>query len=144
VTAQRQAVIGSPWVAGLALRAALASPFLASGLMKLFGWPGAVAEFTRLGIPFPRLAVAAVIITQLAGSWLLLGSRQAWLGAGILAAFTAVATVIAHPFWSFEGADRTRQLTTFFEHLAIIGGLAAAALLAARTPDRLAEGGRRS
>jgi uncharacterized membrane protein YphA (DoxX/SURF4 family) len=117
---------------GLALRAALASPFLASGVLKLFDWQGAVAEFTALGIYGPRLAVAAVVFTQFAGSLLLLHERRAWLGAVILAAFTALATIIAHPFWLFEGTDRVRQLTTFLEHLALIGGLGAAALLARR------------
>jgi transmembrane protein len=41
-----------------------------------------------------------------------------------------MATLLAHPFWMFEGPDRGRQTATFFEHAAIVGGLAMAALLA--------------
>jgi uncharacterized membrane protein YphA (DoxX/SURF4 family) len=115
----------------LALRAALASPFLASGLLKLVDWNSALAEFAGLGIWAPQFTVAAVILTQICGSLLLLTSRGAWLGAGMLAVFTMLATLIAHPFWLLEGADRVRQLTTFLEHVAIVGGLAAVALLGA-------------
>lgn len=113
------------------LRAALASPFLASGILKLSDWPAAMAEFAGLGIWWPQATVAAVIVTQIVGSLLLLQERSAWIGAGILAGFTAAATIVAHPFWAFDGGDRARQLTTFLEHVALIGGLVAAALLAA-------------
>ena len=78
----------------------------------------------RTGGPF----AAAVILTQLGGSLLFLTRRYCWLGAGILAGFTVVATLLAHPFWTFEGPDRGRQTATFFEHVAIVGGLAMAAL----------------
>ena len=71
---------------------------------------------------------AAVIVTQLGGSLLFLTRRYCWLGAGLLAGFTVVATLLAHPFWTFEGPDRGRQTATFFEHVAIVGGLAMAAL----------------
>ena len=70
-----------------------------------------------------------MIVTQLGGSLLFLTRRillarapASWPG------FTIVATLLAHPFWSFEGPDRGRQTATFFEHVAIVGGLAMAAL----------------
>ncbi len=129
-------LLTSPLAAGL-IRAALASPFIASGLLKLADRDAAAAEFTALGLWSPGLMVLAVIATQIAGSLLLLSGRVAWLGAGVLAVFTALATVIAHPFWRFEGADQMRQLTTFLEHVAIIGGLAAAAALRPRRPHDL-------
>ena len=69
-----------------------------------------------------------MIVTQLGGSLLFLTRRYCWLGAGILAGFTVMATLLAHPFWAFEGPDRGRQTATFFEHVAIVGGLAMAAL----------------
>jgi uncharacterized membrane protein YphA (DoxX/SURF4 family) len=130
---------GSPSVV-LALRVALASPFIASGMLKLVDWNSALAEFAALGIWAPQFTVAAVILTQICGSLLLLTRRGAWVGAGILAVFTTLATLIAHPFWLLEDADRVRQLTTFLEHVAIVGGLAAVALLgaASRATDRSA------
>ena len=131
---------GSAPGVSVALRAALASPFLASGLLKLLDWNSALAEFAGLGIWAPHITVATVILTQIGGSLLLLTNRGAWLGAGILAVFTMLATVIAHPFWLLEGADRVRQLTTFLEHVAIVGGLGAVVLLgaASRPADRRA------
>lgn len=105
---------------------ALAAPFLISGVVKLLDFPGAMNEVAGLGPAGPF--AAAVIVTQLSGSLLFLTRRYCWLGAGILAGFTIVATLLGHPFWSFEGPDRGRQTATFFEHVAIVGGLAMAVL----------------
>ncbi|KAA2235431.1 DoxX family protein [Salinarimonas soli] len=113
-------------------RLALAAPFLVSGIMKLLDFGGARAEAAALGLGMPAAVAAAVILTQLGGAALFLSRRWCWLGAGILAGFTLLATLIAHPFWTFDGPDRGRQTATFLEHVAIIGGLAAAALLAHR------------
>jgi transmembrane protein len=107
-------------------RLALASPFLISGIVKLTDFAGAVNEVTGLGLRPAALIAALVIGTQLGGSILFLTRRVCWLGAGVL----AVLTLLAHPFWAFEGPDRGRQTATFFEHVAIMGGLALAALLA--------------
>ncbi|QRM33613.1 DoxX family protein [Microvirga sp. VF16] len=109
-------------------RLALASPFLISGIVKLTDFGGATAEVTGLGLQPAGLIAAAVTLTQLGGSALFLTRRYCWLGAGILAVFTVMATLLAHPFWMFEGSDRGRQTATFFEHVAIVGGLALAAL----------------
>jgi hypothetical protein len=49
-------------------------------------------------------------------------------GAGILVVFTALATLLAYPFWVFEPGCG-RQTATFIEHSAGMGGRAAAALL---------------
>jgi uncharacterized membrane protein YphA (DoxX/SURF4 family) len=107
---------------------ALASPFLISGVMKLVDFRGATAEVTGLGLQPAGLIAAAVILTQLGGSALFLIRRTCWLGASILAVFTVMATLLAHPFWMFEGPDLGRQIATFFEHAAIVGGFAVAAL----------------
>jgi uncharacterized membrane protein YphA (DoxX/SURF4 family) len=109
-------------------RLALASPFLVSGFAKLFDFAGAVDEIASLGLRPATPYAIAVILTQLGGSALFMSRRFCWLGAGILAAFTLVATLLAHPFWTFAGADRGHQAATFFEHLAIVGGFAIAAM----------------
>jgi uncharacterized membrane protein YphA (DoxX/SURF4 family) len=111
-----------------AARLALASPFLISGLVKLLDFAGAAEEVAGLGLrPAPPFA-AMVILAQLGGSALFMTRRYCWLGAGVLAGFTVLATLLAHPFWAFEGPDRGRQTATFFEHLAIVGGFAMAAV----------------
>jgi uncharacterized membrane protein YphA (DoxX/SURF4 family) len=124
-----EAVLALPGFDYLA-RMAVALPFLVSGVVKLLGFSGAVAEVTELGLRPTALVAAAAIATQIGGSLLFLTRRWCWLGAGMLAVFTAIATLIAHPFWSFEGEDRGRQTATVFEHVAIVGGLAMAALSA--------------
>ena len=122
--AQVLAVPGADFIA----RLALASPFLISGIVKLLDFGGATGEVAGLGLQPAALVAASVILTQLGGSALFLTRRTCWLGAGILAVFTIMATVLAHPFWMFEGPDRGRQTATFFEHVAIVGGLAVSAL----------------
>jgi len=110
-------------------RLALASPFLISGLVKLTDFGGAMNEVAGLGLQPAMPIAAAIILTQLGGSAFFLSRRTCWLGAGILAVFTVLATLLAHPFWMFEGPERGHQTATFFEHVAIVGGLAMAALL---------------
>jgi len=123
-----EALLAVPGIEFLA-RLALASPFLVSGVTKLIDFAGASGEMVGLGLnPAPAFA-AAVIATQLGGSALFLTRRYCWLGAGMLAVFTMLATLMAHQFWNFAGADRNHQMATFFEHVAIVGGFAVAALL---------------
>jgi uncharacterized membrane protein YphA (DoxX/SURF4 family) len=125
------AMIGSP-ATSLAARLALVSPFAISGLAKLLDFEGAAGEVRGLSLSNPALVAAAVIATQIVGSLLFLSRRFCWLGAGILAGFTAIATLLAHAFWQFEGVERAHQMATFLEHIAIVGGLVLAAYLAER------------
>ncbi len=110
-------------------RLALASPFLISAVSKLVDFQGATGEMAGVGLRPASLFAAAVIMTQLGGSFLFLTPRFCWLGAGILAMFTAYATFLAHRFWELNDMDRAREMATFFEHMAIVGGLALAAVL---------------
>ncbi|RDI60015.1 DoxX family protein [Microvirga subterranea] len=112
----------------MAARLALASPFLISAVMKLVDFGEAMNEVAALGLRPAAPTAVAVILIQLGGSILFLTRRYCWLGAGTLAVFTAFATLLAHPFWTFDAADRARQAATFFEHVALVGGLALAAL----------------
>jgi len=123
-----EAVLAWPGTA-LAARLAMASPFAISGVLKLADWRGSVAEAGGMGLGHPALIAGATIATQLVGSALFLNRRLAWLGAGMLAVFTALATLLAHAFWQAQGVERAHQMATFFEHVAIVGGFAAAAIL---------------
>lgn len=112
----------------LAARVCLAAVFLYSGATKLVFRSDGIAEFAALGLPMPALVLSATVFLQLGGGVALtLGwsSKRAVLA---LAAFTVVATLVGHPFWTFEGADFHRQFTTALEHLAITGGLIAIAV----------------
>lgn len=126
-------LLGQSWLALLA-RIAVALPFLLSGLAKLVDIGGATAEVRGLtGLEPAAFFAVLVIATQLGGSALLIaGGRQAWIGAAVLAGFTAVATLFAHAFWLKPATERFLHQNIFFEHVSIIGGLALLAILAAR------------
>ena len=113
----------------LLARIFLSAPFLYSGVDKLGHVPAALAEFSALGVPFPAAALLLTILVQIGGGLMVLLGLYTRVGAVLLGGFTIVATLIAHRFWSLEGAEFTRQLTTALEHLAIVGGFIA--LLAA-------------
>jgi len=116
----------------LVARIALTCPFWISGIVKLLDFPAAVAEQAHFGLQ-PAAALAGLTIAvQLAGSAAVISGRLAWLGAGALGVFTAIATVIAHAYWNLEGHERFMARNIFFEHVAIIAGLWLAAVLAGR------------
>ncbi|MDB5365592.1 MAG: hypothetical protein JWM77_1519 [Rhodospirillales bacterium] len=111
----------------------LTVPYWSSGLAKLADLDGALGEARNFGLEPAWLVVFATVLVQLGGSLLLITGRAAWLGAGALGVFTAVATLIAHPFWTVADAmERFHARNTFLEHAGLIGGLALAAVLAER------------
>ncbi len=61
----------------------------------------------------------AALLTELAGSALIVLNRAVWIGAGALGVFTVLATFLAHRFWDLSGAARTMQLNSFLEHATI-------------------------
>ena len=131
----------SDWLSrpGMALlaRIALVSAFAVSGVAKMLDFSGAVAEVRALAGIEPAVVLAVlVIITQLGGAALVIaGGRAAWIGAGLLAAFTVVATLLAHAFWTKSGLEQVRDLSTFFEHVGLIGGFLLASILVARSEE---------
>src|SRR5262245_44433720 len=110
-------------------RLALISPFVVSGVARLGDFVEAMGEMRGVGLAPPGLFAALVIATHLGGSALFLTMRFCWLGAGLLAGFTVLATLMAHSFWTLEAAERMPQMMTFFEHAAIVGGFIAATIL---------------
>lgn len=108
--------------ASLAARICLSAVFLYSGFTKLLDLPAGYAEVAGLGLPFPWIALAATLVVQIGGGLTVLIGWRALFGAFLLAAFTLIATLLAHGFWSPSGVERIRQLTTSLEHLAIVGG----------------------
>ena len=112
-----------------ATRIALCLPFLWSGLSKLVDFSGGTAEMAALGFTPAWLFNALTILVQLGGSLLVILNIWTWLGAGALGVFTALATVLAHQFWTLDGIERVRELNTFLEHLSIISGFVLVAML---------------
>ena len=108
----------------------LTLPYWTSGIAKLTDLPGALGEARYFGLEPAMLTVAATILVQIGGSLLIIVGRQAWLGAGALGVFTAIATLIAHPFWQVaDPMTRFHERNTFLEHIGLIGGLMLAAIM---------------
>ena len=123
------AILGAPaiwWIA----RIALTLPYWWSGIDKALHPQAALAEIAGLGMPMPPLAYAAMLLVQLGGSLAVICNRFVWLGAGALAVFTLVVTVLAHAFWNLQGAARFAEMNTFLEHIALIAGFVFAAMYA--------------
>lgn len=111
----------------------LTLPYWTSGIAKLFDLAGALGEARHFGLEPAALVVAVTILVQIGGSLLIIVGRQAWLGAGALGVFTAIATLIAHPFWQVaDPMARFHERNTFLEHVGLIGGLMLAAILRER------------
>jgi uncharacterized membrane protein YphA (DoxX/SURF4 family) len=112
------------------VRVALTSAFLIGGAAKALNFPAAVAEQSRFGLHPAAVWAVLTIIVELGGSALVISGYFVWLGAGAIGVLTAVAAVVATPFWSLVGTARFDALNTFFEHMGLIAGCAMAALLA--------------
>jgi uncharacterized membrane protein YphA (DoxX/SURF4 family) len=101
---------------------ALCAAYLQGGLHKLLDFNGAVAEARHFGLPLVSLVAAATIVTELAGSALILTGFYRWIGALWLAGFTLVATFVANRFWEVPQPERFMIENSFFEHIGLIGG----------------------
>lgn len=114
------------WVRWAALLL-LCGAYIQGGLVKLFDFPGAVAEMEHFGLtPAVPMAIATIVLELGAAAMILLG-RWRWLGALALAGFTVAATFLANRFWSAPPEAQFMLANAFFEHL----GLAGAFLLVA-------------
>jgi uncharacterized membrane protein YphA (DoxX/SURF4 family) len=100
----------------------LCAAYIQGGLTKLLDFNGAVAETQSFGLPFAAAATAATIVTELAGSALILTGIYRWLGALWLAGFTLFATFLANRFWEMQPPQSFMVENSFFEHLGLIGG----------------------
>ena len=126
------AILDSP-ILNLGARVLLTYLFWSSGLDKLFGFHEATAELGGLGLPVPALLAAALVVTQIAGSALVIWGRYAWLGAGWLGVFTLITIPIAHRFWEMSPPQRLMEMYLVREHLSLCAGLFLTAALCRRS-----------
>lgn len=120
------AFLRAPWVRWVCLLL-LCSAYLQGGLNKLTDFNSAIAEMQHFGVAPAAPMAALVIIGELGASLMILAGFYRWLGAGYLAVFTVMATLMANRFWEMSGPERFSAANGFFEHL----GLAGAFLLVA-------------
>ena len=114
----------------LLARLMLSLVFLLSGIDKATHWSGGLGEIVSAGLPYPSLLLVVTVLVQLGGGISVALGIFARLGAVALAGFTVVATVLFHNFWAVaDPIERQHQLTTFLEHVAILGGFTAVMFL---------------
>ncbi|UHD45966.1 DoxX family protein [Aureimonas altamirensis] len=125
------ALLRTAWF-GILARSVLTFVFWSAGLFGVLDFEGKTAEMAAAGLSPPALFAVAVTFVQLGGSALIIANRLAWLGAGALGVFLALAIPIAHPFWTMEEPQRSFTFYIVMEHVSLIGGLMVVAVLGAR------------
>jgi putative oxidoreductase len=99
--------------------------FLSSGVEKLIGEPGAIAEMMRHGFPIVvPLYWATAVFETLVGIALVLGIAIGW-SATLAALFTLLTALTIHDFWNDPAGSMQymSNLINFEKNFAIIGGL---------------------
>jgi putative oxidoreductase len=119
----------------LAGRIMLVALFVFSGVTKLIDITGTAGHIQAKGLPMPAvLAVAAAVVEITGGLMVMLGWKTR-IASIVLAAFTAVATVVFHDFWNAGGREQINQMLHAFKNVSMIGGLL---ILYGAGPGRLA------
>ncbi|TRW14480.1 DoxX family protein [Glacieibacterium frigidum] len=123
-------LLSADWF-NVAARVVLTSFFWIAGIFGIakFGMMVKVIEARRL--PKPAAIVAAMIVTELGGSILLITDYRSlgWLGAGWLGVFTFLSIPLGHPFWKYPPPKNMEEFQIALEHVAVVGGLMCAAVL---------------
>jgi len=89
----------------LIARFLLALMFVLAGISKFAGLEGTAGYIASKGLPLPQLLAFATALIEVVGGVMLIVGWQARWAALALAAFTALASVIFHNYWSLP-ADK--------------------------------------
>ena len=110
-------------------RILLALIFVLSGFDKLTNIDGTAGYIASAGLPMPAiLAVVAGLLELLGGLAIVTGLWARW-AALALAAFTLLASLAFHPFWSVPADQQFVQNLLFMKNMSVIGGLLVLAAL---------------
>jgi len=118
--------LATPWLRWICLLLICAA-YLQGGINKLMDFQSAIGEMQHFGLSPASPMAALVIAGELGASLMILSGFYRWLGAGYLAVFTLMATLLANRYWEIAGPERFMAANGFYEHL----GLAGAFLLVA-------------
>lgn len=106
-------------VFGVLARVVLTGFFWSAGIFGLLKRDVMVQTIKAHALPAPGLIVALMVVTELAGSALVITDFQSlgWLGAGTLGIFTLLSIPLGHPFWRYQtpkedGGDADRAGTS--------------------------------
>lgn len=120
-------------VAVLIGRVLLALMFVYAGFGKIGGFEGTAGYIASKHLPLPVVATVIAIVVELIGGLMVVVGWKTRLAALAVAAFTLVASVIFHDFWTMTGNAAMMNQLMFLKNIAVIGGLL---VLAAFGPGR--------
>ena len=106
-------------------RVQLALMFLLAGIGKFSGLDGTAGYIGSVGLPAPKLLALGAGLVEVVGAVLLIVGWQARWAALALAAFTLLATLFFHRYWTLPADQQMMQQLLFMKNLAIVGGLLA-------------------
>lgn len=104
-------------------RILLALIFVRGGISKLGAIAATTANMASHGIPNPDLLVWGAIALELVGGLMLMAGLMTRVLGFLFFCYTLVLALIFHRYWTMTGAAAREQGSSFFEHLAIMGGM---------------------
>lgn len=104
-------------------RVALVALFIMSGFDKLMNPSGLAGMLAGKGFPMATALAYAAGLVEVVGGVLVAIGWQTRLAAFALAAFTVIASLIAHQYWTMTGPARYANYLQFWKNVAMIGGL---------------------
>jgi putative oxidoreductase len=106
----------------LVARILLVALFVVFGWSKLTNYTGTVGYMTQTGVPLPFIATLVAIVVEFVVA--LAVSIGFWTRplALLLALYTLATALIAHHFWTMEGANRYANSINFYKNISIVGG----------------------
>ncbi|NCT69247.1 MAG: DoxX family protein [Rhodanobacteraceae bacterium] len=107
----------------LLARVLLVLLFVIFGWDKLIDFGGTIKYMASLGLPFPPLAAAVVVVAEFFFGLAILLGFQTRLLALLLALYTLGTALIGHHFWTMADGERMANMINFYKNLSIIGGL---------------------
>jgi putative oxidoreductase len=110
-------------VAALIGRVLLAQMFVFAGFGKITGYGDTAGYMTNMGMPMVAVLLPLTILVEFGGGIALLVGLKARWAALLLAAFTLLASVIFHNFWTMTGEAAMNNELFFYKNVAVIGGL---------------------
>jgi putative oxidoreductase len=110
-------------VAALVGRVLLALMFVWAGYGKITGYEGTAGFMASMGMPMVGVMLPLTILVELGGGIALIVGWKARWAAMVLAAFTLLASVVFHNFWTMAGDAAMTNMLFFYKNVAVIGGL---------------------
>jgi putative oxidoreductase len=109
--------------AALVGRVLLALMFVWAGYGKITGYVGTAGFMASMGVPMVGVLLPLTILVELGGGLALIVGWKARWAALLLAAFTVLASVVFHNFWTMTGDAAMNNMLFFYKNVAVIGGM---------------------